>query len=133
MQGNIKLFAIGAIPVLAITVLGIIFLFNAGFPVIDPGITENNFTIMIVERKATLPSPSDPFLNVSESQINRCMILKTACQDLIENDQDLIEIKINGSELTCITSFLESLSPQGAGTSLIYYQGFYFEIAFLVG
>ncbi len=132
MQDSTKIIGIGVFFFFAITVLGLIFLFNNGLPIFDPGITENDFRLLKIERKSTLPFPSDPYLNISESQINQCLILKTACQELIGNNQDLFEIEINSSEFNCITSFLESLSPEGTVISLIYYQGFFFEIALVV-
>jgi hypothetical protein len=118
---------------LAITVLVLVILFNAGFPIFDPGITENDFTFMSIERKFTLPYPSEPYVNVSESQMNHCIILKTACQELIDNDQGSNYVKLNSSEYNCIASFLESLSPDNTDISWIYYLGFYFGITFAKG
>ena len=62
--------------------------------------------------------------------MNQCSILKTAFQELIDNDQDVIYIDVNGSEEYCIVSFLESLSPKGTYIERIYYQGFFFVIGF---
>ena len=120
----------------AITVLGYIILFNAppfGFPVFDAGITGDQFTLMDIERHSTLPYPSSPYLNISESQMNQCSILKTACQELVENDQDSIRIQLNSSEFNYISLFLESLYPEGTDIDLIYYLGFYFDIVFSSG
>ncbi len=118
--------------IFAITVLGLVLFFNAGLPVFDPGITENNFTFMSIERKSTLPYPSEPYANISESQINQCPILKTTCQELIDNNQDSRKIELNSSEYNCISSFLESLTPK-PDISWVYYQGFFFHITFSVG
>ena len=133
MQDSIKTIGIGMFVCFAITVLGLVFFFNAGLPIFDPGITENNFTFMSIERKNTLPYPSEPYVNVSESQMNQCIILKTACQELIDNDQGSNYVELNSSEYNCIASFLESLSPKGTDISWIYYQGFFFEITFAKG
>ncbi len=85
---------------------------------------------MTIERHSTLPYPSEPYLNISESQMNQFSILKTACQELVENDQDSIRIQLNSSEFNCIATLLESLSSEGTDISWIYYQGFFFDIAF---
>jgi hypothetical protein len=129
MQSSTKLIAIG-VSLFAITVLGLFILFQA-LPISDLGFTGKDFTMLSIDRIPTPPAPT-PFLNISESQIGQCPILKTTCQELIDNDLDSITKDINTSEANCITSFLESLSPKGTHISLIYYQGFFFEIGFIV-
>ena len=133
MKDGLKIIGIGVFSFFVVILLGLVILFNAGLPVFDPGITENNITFMSIERKSTLPYPSEPYGNVSESQMNQCIILKTACQELIDNDQGSIYVKLNSSEFNCIVSFLESLSPEGTDISWIYYQGFFFGITFAKG
>ncbi len=102
MQDGIKTIGIGMFVCFAITVLGLVFFFNAGIPIFNPGITENNFTFMSIERKYTLPYPSEPYGNVSASQMNQCIILKTACQELIDNDQGSNYVKLIRNEYYCI-------------------------------
>ena len=133
MQDRIKIIGIGLFSFFTITVLGLVLLFNAGFPVFDPGISEENFIFMSIERKYTLPYPAEPYGNVSASQMNLCIVLKTACQELIDNDQSSNYVKLIRSEYQCIDSFLESLSPDDTRISWIYYQGFFFGITFVTG
>ena len=126
MQKSVKVISIGAI-----IILGIVFLFNGGFiPVFDPGITENQFTTMHIDKLSSLPDPSSLYLNISESQINQCMALKTTCQELIDKNQDSMQVQLNSSNFNCIYSFLESLAPEGTHIRLIYYHGFFFAISF---
>lgn len=133
MQDNLKIIGIGLFSIFAIIFLGLLLVFNAGLPVFDPGITETNITFMSIERKFTLNYPSEPYVNVSESQMSQCIILKTACQELIDNDQGSNYVKLIRNEYYCIDSFLESLSPDDTRISWIYYQGFFFGITFAKG
>jgi hypothetical protein len=126
MQDSPKIIIIGVFSFITIIFLGLIILFNAGLPVIDPGITDKQFTTMIIEKHSKLPQPSVLYLNVTESQINRSMILKTTCQELIDSNQESIEVQLNSSEFNCVTSFLESFSTKGTDISWIYYQEFFF-------
>ena len=132
MKDGVKIIGIGLLSIFATAFVGLIFLFNGGFPVFDPGISGNNFTMMSIERTSTLPYPSEPYANISESQINQCPILKTTYQELIDNNQDSRKIELNSSEYNCISSFLESLTPK-PDISWVYYQGFFFHITFSVG
>ena len=129
---SIRNIGIGLITVFVIAVLGVFLLSNSGFfPIIDPGITENQPTTMKIKKLSKLPYASISYVNITESQINRCMILKIILQDSINSTQDLLYFQINNTEFNFINSFLDSLSPD-KHINYFYYQGFFFEIGFVV-
>lgn len=128
---SIRNIGIGLITVFVIAVLGIFLLSNSGFfPIIDPGISDDQYTLMNVQKFKNTPYNAIKPINISESQINQCMVLKTSLQEVIKSNQASLQFKLNNSDFNHIYSFLKSLSINGE-VNFVYYQGFYFELSFI--